>query len=235
MKTKISVSALRRILVGSILLFATSQAMANFTGTSSGVFSNPTGPSGMITTGVGTSNFTWGDGTGFNSPSSSLSVSGGAFSTPAETPFVVGVLTYFNGTIATDTGADAVDMLITLNFTNPIGVSKVFTYNLGLINSPNGQGSDDLDADYVTIPTVANTTFTDGLDTYTLHLAFGNFSANSFGGPNEFRVHEGKSATADIIGTITTNLNGVPDNGSTLALLGLALVSIGYIRRKLAA
>jgi hypothetical protein len=221
---------LRRILVGSALLVAASQALADFTGTSSGIFDNPVGPGGMVTTGAGTSSFTWGTG----SPSS-LSIAGNAFSTPAETAFLVGVLTYHNGTIVSGTNADSVDMLLTLSFTSPVGVSQSFSYNLGLINTLNNTGTPEGDADIVTLPSVPSTTFTDGIDTYTLQLGFANFSASSFGGPNEFRVFENETATVDVVGKITTNLHGVPDNGSTLALLGLALASVGFIRRKRAA
>lgn len=220
----------KALLAGALFVGSSHFAFANFIGSSSGVFANPVGPAGMVTTGVNTSFFTWGD--GLPPPSSSLSFSGASFSVPAETTFSVGTLTYFNGTISLGTEATNVDLLLTLAFTNPSGLTENFSYTLGLINSPNVVGDDIGSADYVTLPSLSSTVFTSGGIDYTLHLEFGAFSGASFGGPNEFRVLEGQTAAVGINGRITTNLNGVPDGGATLALLGLALLPLAVIGRR---
>ena len=72
-------------------------------GSSVGTFDNPVGPGGMIVTGVGTNSFTWGDGSAFGSPPSSLGFAGTTFDTDTGTFFDVGSITYFNGTIAAGT------------------------------------------------------------------------------------------------------------------------------------
>lgn len=216
-----------RALFATALFVGANQALADFMGSSAGVFLNPVGPATMVTTGTGTSSFTWGNG----APPSSLSFAGGAFSTPGESLFTVGTLTYYNGAIVAGTQADMVDLYLTLAFTNPAGIIENFNYTLGLINTLN-TGDPIASADYVTLPSVSNTVFTAGGIDYTLRLEFGNFSGASFGGPNEFRVLEGQTASVQILGNITTNLAGVPDGGSTLTMLGLALASLAAVRRQ---
>lgn len=71
----------------TVFLLSSGALAFNFDGTSSGSFINPMGPAGMLTTGVGTNSFTWGDGASFGSPPSSLLFTGGAFSGFFETEF----------------------------------------------------------------------------------------------------------------------------------------------------
>ena len=224
---------LQGFIAGAVLLAGTGQILANFVGTTSGTFVNPVGPSTMVTTGVGTSAFTWG--VGQPAPPSSLNIAGVSFDTPGETLFKVGTLTYYNGTITSGTGADSVSMDVLFNFTDPAGVDRTFIYALSLINTPN-TGTAEQQADIVSMSSVPNQTFTVGSTTYTIHLSFANFSASSFGGPNEFRVFENARATADLEGLITSDLTGtgVPDAGSTMPLLGAALASVAGLRRRIA-
>jgi hypothetical protein len=119
----------------SILLIASGALAIDFNGTSSGTFINPVGPSGMVTTGVGTSAFTWG--TGVNSPPSSLGFTGGTFTGFYDQEFSFGTLTYFNGTIASGSEANAVTLDALLTFTLPSGITQNFNFPLGLINTPN--------------------------------------------------------------------------------------------------
>jgi hypothetical protein len=223
---------IRRTVLAMVLVLGTGRAFADFAGTSTGIFANPFGDPATnpdsTTTGAGTSFFTWGVG----APPSSLGFAGGLFSTPPETTFKVGTLTYFNGGINSGTGADSVDLDLELSFTDPTGLDKTFSYTLGLINTPNLGVSPEDDADIVTLPVVPTTTFVADGNTYTLALSFANFSASSFGGSNQFQVFEQATATVDIVGKITTNLNGVPDNGSTLALAGGALLALAGLRRR---
>jgi hypothetical protein len=76
--------------------------------------------------------------------------------------------------------------------------------------------------------------FSFGGNDYTLEMAFGDFGGNSFGDADTFRVFEGESATAQLRGTITENITRAPDGGSTLLLLGMAILGVGLGRRVLA-
>jgi len=83
------------MLVLMVSAVGVAHALEPIAGTTSGVFQNPTGPVGMVTTGVGTPTFTWG--TGFGTGPSSLNFAGASFNTSTETAFDVGTLNYFNG------------------------------------------------------------------------------------------------------------------------------------------
>ncbi len=207
-----------------------SSAGISFTGDSTGVFTNPTGPSGMVTTGVGTSHFTWGDSSSFNTGPSSLDFTGTPFSGTSDVPFEFGTLTYFNGTIASGTEADAVDLAVLLTLTTPSGVSQDFTYHLALINSPN-TGDPYASADYVYLPsTMPGTHFTEGGVDYTLEfLGFGTVTGSGFTTVDSFRVLEDSSASAQLLGRITEQVV-IPVPGA--ALLGvLGVGCIGASRR----
>jgi hypothetical protein len=211
-----------------------SQAKADFSGSASGTFINPVGPAGMFTVGVGTNAFVWGTPADTVGPSSLEFAGNFLFNTPAETAFHVGRLTYFNGTTVLGTEASGVDLSLLISFIDPVGVNKTFQYSLGITTTPNGGVDPVADADIVTLPSVPAETFDVGGTTYTLHLEFANFTENSLGNANQFKVYEDAKASADVIGTITTNVNGVPDNSATVTLLGAALLGMVAVRRKIA-
>lgn len=48
----------------------------------------------------------------------------------------------------------------------------------------------------------------------------------------DFSSLEGATASSSLYGRITADIRGVPDGGSTAALLGLAGLAIGAIRRR---
>jgi hypothetical protein len=202
----------------------------SFSGDSSGIFVNPTGASTVVTTGVNTNKFTWG--TGVQSAASSLTYTGTAFAGIApEQAFSIGTLDYFNGTVADGTQAYTVGLRTQLAFVSPIGLTKTFDFNFDLINTPN-TGTDAQNADSVFLSSLLPTTlFTvDGID-YTLKLGFGSVTGSGFSQIDKFSVLEGKSASANLVGIITAkNPPSVPDSGSTLALMAMAVVGLGGLR-----
>jgi len=124
------------MLIVAVLFASNSQAIP-VAGGVAGTFINPTGPSGMITSGVGTDYFTWGDGANYGTGPSSLNFIGTSFAVETDDVFTFGTLNYFNGTIALDSQADSVDLNVAISLTTPAGVSKNFQYYLGLINVTN--------------------------------------------------------------------------------------------------
>ena len=102
-------------------------------GTVNGVWTHPN-PSGspIVTSGVGTSTFTWGSPDGTKANSVNFNNSGGNFASTTETKFKVGTITYFNGTTASGTTPDSVDLALTLTFADPaLGpVTSDYTFNI---------------------------------------------------------------------------------------------------------
>lgn len=228
---------LSRMLAG-LVLYAVGATFAHavpIAGSSSGIFTNPTGPAGMQVTGVGTSSFTWGDGSAFGSPPSSLAFAGTSFSTETSIFFDIGDITYFNGTIAAGTQADTVDLELALSFTTPSGINESFTYLLSLINTPN-TSDPNASADIVQFPTTLPTsTFTIGGTTFTVGLEVGTVTGGGFSSQTTFSVLEGQSATARLRGIVTSEgVAQIPEPG-TLALFGIGLIGLGFARRRSAA
>ena len=217
------------IVMSSVSLLTVSHVSAiPIAGGSSGIFTNPTGPPDMITTGVGTSTFTWGEG----DPSpSSLRFIGNPFSVNTGDPFSFGTLGYFNGTIFADTEADSVDLRVTLTLTTPAGISQNFIYTLGLINTDN-TGDPLASADIVNFPSsLPNTFFTTGGVNYTLEfLGFGTIVGSGFSTVGNFHVLEGGTASAQLLGRITPAPTAVPEP-STILLLAVGLMGFPVLRR----
>jgi hypothetical protein len=203
-------------------------------GSTSGIFTNPVGPGTMVTTGVGTSSFTWGTPASSSGSSSSLDFTGTAFSTNTETFFDVGEISYFNGTIVGNTQADTVDLEITLNFTTPGGINEAFTYLLSLINTPN-TGDPVASADFIAFPaSLPSETFIHDGAVYSVGLEVGVVTGDGFSSQTTFSVLEDSSATATLRGIVTSE--GVEQEvpaPATIALFSLGLAALGWCRRKL--
>ena len=210
---------------------------ALFQGASSGNFVNPTGPSGMVTTGVGTNQFTWGTPASASEQSGSLEYNGKQFDVNENDEFVFGSLSYFNGTTAGGTDAEAVDIEAILNFTAPSGITEKFTFNLGLDNTPNTSSDPNMNADIVTFDnTVPSNFFSSGGVDFTLEfLGFGSLTGAGFTVEDSFRVLENEGATVDLVGRITSTPSVAPNPVPVPAavwLLGSGIIGLIGLRKQ---
>jgi len=210
----------------------------SFNGMTSGIFGNPTGASTLKTTGVGSSYFTWG--TGYQSASNSLQFTGKSFAgvVPPDQTFELGSLSYFNGTVLNGTEAYSVDLLMTMAFQSPSGLSfSPFKFSFNLMNSPNlvTPMNSPANADKLLLTSIPSTFFTfEGMD-YILKIGFGQgVTGPGWTELDKFSVLEGSWASAKLMGTISAvNPPSVPDSGSTLALMAMAVVGVGGLRQYL--
>lgn len=216
------------------LLLASSAITAGpvtvFAGGASGTF---VGPQGGVTTGVGTSTFTWGVG---QPDVSSLSFVGKSFSvtTPsgytlgaaaqaARPSFSIGSLNYHNGTIRGGTGADAVTLSAPVSLSKPVVAGPTaISARLQLINTPN-TGDPVASADIVDLSAaIAPVTVTTagGLPITVQPVGFGNATPGGFTQLNRFFVFEGASASADLFAQIASPCEAVVKGGVTLTGAG---------------
>ncbi|MEM9480887.1 MAG: choice-of-anchor K domain-containing protein [Verrucomicrobiota bacterium] len=171
-------------------------------GVTDGSFSNAVGGEGMNTGGSG-SLFEWGTPYfygGHEDPSWMLFNGANFHEVNANERFMVGELTYFNGTIFTGSGADSVDLAVELAFND--SESRDFSFTLDLVNTEN---NDDpwASADYVHLDNVhsAVSQSLGGTD-YQLVLEFGETTEQGFSTIDNFHVFEGGTATGTLYGTL---------------------------------
>lgn len=226
---------MKKILFTMLCIGAFTVNASPFQGTSSGIFVNPIGSSKMTTTGVGTNQFTWGTATGVNGHdrASSFGYAGELFNVDENDAFVLGSLTYFNGTIKSSTGAKTVDLDVSLDFSAPAGISGQFTFDLELINT-NNSGDAISSADIVNIDNNAiyNYFSYGGID-YTLEfLGFGTLTGEGFSVNKSFSVIENESAQIDLIGRITSSPTAVPVPAAVW-LFGSGIIGLIRIKKNI--
>ena len=181
----------------------------DFSGSADGKFANAEGPNHMdIEFLEDGRRFEWGTEAvrqGFLIPNS-MTFEGASFeNVEPETEFLIGTLTYYNGTTLVNTVADTVSLNVTLDLSSA-GAVEELDFEMSLESTMNhAWQSDDQNADFVRLNNVA-TQFTTVLNgqTYYLVLSFGEHTPNGFTTINEFHVHEGASATGNIYGRLTT-------------------------------
>ena len=188
----------------------------------------------MVASGVGTNNFKWG--LPFFSFASELSFNGASFANIVPDQFFdLGILTYSNGTAWAGSEANSVDLRAILAITSPIGLSQNFDFDFSLLNTPNvASAVDSADSVFLTSFFPTTTFNVSGID-YTLKMGFGSVTGSGFGDMDEFFVHEDASANAKIRGLITavSPPPSVPDAGSTLGLMAMAIIGVGGLRQYL--
>ena len=188
--------------------------LADFAGMASGIFVNPT--PGTTFTGKDTSSFTYGEAAS-GSSASSLSFTGESFGAPANTPFSLGRLSFFNGTTKLGTNATSVDLSVTVNLSSPSGVTaQAFTFPLQLETTTNSKDNpqDDASRDSVFLPTSYSPqvfTTADG-SRFTLQLSgFENASPGGATATERFLVREGEGASAELKARLVAAPAALPD------------------------
>jgi PEP-CTERM motif len=208
-----------------LAIFASARA-ADVEGNTGGTWVNPL-PEDAVTTGIGTSSFTWG--TGVDSAPSSLSFLGTSFSESFEARFKVGSIRYFNGAIFD--AASSIELALSLAFTTPALSPIVSNYNFELVNTDN-TGDPIASADFVNLPSAfSNTSFFIGPTEYRVKIVgFDNIVGDGFllSNPLQFHVREQGTASADLFAIVTTQ--AVPEP-STYALMLLGLLGVAAVRR----
>ncbi|MEH1846422.1 MAG: choice-of-anchor K domain-containing protein [Nostoc sp.] len=231
-------TAISSFFVGATTGFGFSgQAHAlTFSGISSGTWGEPT-PGSIDTTplytGVGSNTFLWGDANvcppASNAPSgctitgsNELILNGNSFSTDINSPFKIGDLTYFNGTVLQGTSVEFVPLNINLSLRPSVGISQVFDFKLRLVNTYNEVTDSENNADFVFIDTnLSDRSFTFEGNKYTLELTGFNPDVSQI----SIKALEGATTKTAIYAKIKT----IPEPAS---VAGLSLIGIYLISRK---
>lgn len=229
------------LLFVSLLAASLTANAATFQGSTSGTFENPTGPSGMVTTGVGTNQFTWGEGASgvtysfpfcffgcaYQEDPSKLTMSGTGFNANVDQTFIAGYLNFYNGKIVSGTQAESVDLSLTLNFTSPSSFSETFNYGFSLDNVVNPTG------DTTTFLSSVPTKFYSyaGTDYYFELLGFGIHTQNGIQLIDEIFLKEGKDKTVKLLGQFTSMPSEVP-LPAAVWLFGSGLMGFMAMRRR---
>lgn len=176
---------------------------ASFEGAATATFGTPNPDFGVEFTGVGTSVFTTGEALS-GSSNNVYAVDGLSFSTTEDAQFAIADLSYTNGTTTSGSTVDTVPLDLTLDFTNPSGLSETFTFTFDFNFTPNLTGNPVLDGDTLSVMNVfSNTSFDVGGEPFTLEiLGFSNDGGATIG--NVFNLPEDDTTAAQLIGQITT-------------------------------
>ncbi len=180
-------------------------------GGTSGVFANAGGSSRMVTSldqsGPGET-FAWGEllptGNAGRTDQSRLAFQGSEFAgIGPDEAFEIGVLSYFNGTILSNTGADRVDLTIQLDLSiNGVVFRPDFTFSFDLVNTVN-TGDAWASADFVRIvdPVASQSLVVNDYE-YQFQIEFGLTTSAGYAVFDEFHVLEGADAAAQLFGTL---------------------------------
>ncbi len=189
--------------------------LTELTGHAGGQFWNPgsnsDAASSPVTTGMETNQITFGS-ADFDTPPSSLS-----FVPAATLDFEVGQvvslgsLTFFNGIVGWGTAIDSIDLNVSIDFNEPLGISQqIFQIPLGILNTLN-TGDPIADSDSVSLTpgtTVGTFTAADGSE-YALELV-------GFGVPNQGEAdsqlvaQENSSASIELLVRIVPSGSDIP-------------------------
>ena len=206
-------------------------------GTTSGAWVNPVPVAApVVVSGVNTPVFTWGTPSGTAANQVTFDKLGGTFASTTETPFKVGKITYFNGTTATGTTPDSVDLALTLTFVDPALGAITSDYTFQIVTTTN-TADPDASADDLYLPTAFSTTsFLIGSTTYNVKLTgFGDIVGDGFLASDALALHvrEGGTASADLFAEVTTQTAAVPEpQNVALMLAGLGMMGLVARRRR---
>ena len=187
---------------------------------------------------AGASAFSWGTASSNNTDTSALWFRPGSFSNVAlETPFEIGRLYYRNGTIISGTGASQVNLSMALNFSSPLlqNPTQMINSTLMMVNTPN-TNDPVASADIVEIGSPASLlTFTDPSNRhYFLELTFQvdkDATDGSLSDQNTFRVFEGDTGQAVLMGRVTVAPIPEPGGAILIAAAGLAFLLRRRVQR----
>ena len=180
----------------------------SFSGSADGTFGNANGPQNMDVEFLQDSHqFEWGTEFtpgGFTNPNQMTFVGSSFSDVEPEQEFLLGSLTYFNGTTFMNTTADTVELEVVLDL-ELLDVQEVLTFQLDLESTQNlAWQTEDENADFVRLSNI-QTSFATVLNgvTYYLSLRFGEHTENGFTTIDEFHVHENATASGNVYGTLT--------------------------------
>jgi hypothetical protein len=145
-------------------------------------------------------------------------------------PFLLGTLKFYNGVIRADSGIDGVDLDLLVTITTPaMGPLSTFTYDVGIENTRNPESDSILFLNHPLLPYG----FSYGGSDYLFKVeGFSLDEGASF--VDEIVVCERFCKTAGLYGRIIETGGGippVPDAGSTIMLVGMAMFGLEVLRR----
>ncbi len=188
----------------------------SLSGTADGAFKDAVGASGMVTSipaGDSDSDFSYGKALLTGGEQNRLSFTGQAFTDiNPDQRFSIGLLTYLNSTTEIGTSAYEVTLQIDLNFSAPSATESV-NVALALESTKNYPWlTEDQKADYVRFGQLHSdfSTFFNG-ETYYLNLEFAYSGTEGYSAIDSFHVHEGKTATAEVVGYFSQTPQDRPD------------------------